>query len=144
MNDIENGHAIKKGDGSMFNEIKTSDDIQAFLEKTNYLHDGYTINVQYVNDGITTEGGLYFEFEKTKLMLQVLVTSIENAVVEIIFEGVLEWQIKRHGLDGLFATAVTFDSLNMIIWSNDPFTDAQDLKTRTYVIAKSMRWRFVE
>ena len=36
----------------MYNSIKSSEDIQYFLEKVNSLHDGYIIGVQYVNNGI--------------------------------------------------------------------------------------------
>ena len=72
----------------MFKEIKTSTDIQTFLKKTNALHDGYIIDVKYANHGISKiENGYYFEPHKTKLILQILVTSSWDTVVEIEFEG---------------------------------------------------------
>ena len=37
----------------MYNSIKSSEDIQYFLENVNSLHDGYIIGVQYVNNGIS-------------------------------------------------------------------------------------------
>ena len=37
----------------MFNEIKTREDIEIFLDKTNALHDGYILGVQYANNGST-------------------------------------------------------------------------------------------
>ena len=68
----------------MFSEIKTTSDVQTFLEKTNYLHDGYIIDVRYTHMGISkTESGHYVEPYKTKLILQILVTSMWDAVVEI-------------------------------------------------------------
>ena len=37
----------------MFNEIRTEKNIQNFIDKTNSLHDGYIIGVQYTNDIMT-------------------------------------------------------------------------------------------
>ena len=61
----------------MLRSIKNIKDIKIFLEETNSLHDGYVVKVRYNNDGISKiEGGHYFEPSKTKLVLQILVTSI--------------------------------------------------------------------
>ena len=128
----------------MFNEIKTSNDIQTFLEKTNYLHDGYIIDVKYAHHGISKiENGYYFEPDKTKLILQILVTSIWDAVVEIEFEGLFEWQIKDNQSD-IFHTSVTFDEHNRIVWSDDTCIKLDDVKSGSYAIASSMKWRIVE
>ena len=49
------------GKGALYNEIKSSEDIKYFLEKTNMLHDGYIIDAQYKYYGIEkTEDGLCF------------------------------------------------------------------------------------
>ena len=49
----------------MFKEIKTGKDIQFFLNKTNALHDGYIINVQYTNSGISRiDGGIVLILHK--------------------------------------------------------------------------------
>lgn len=128
----------------MFNEIKTSEDIQAFLEKTNYLHDGYIIDVSYTHNGISkTENGHYFEPDKTKLILQILVTSIWDTLVEIEFESLFEWQIKDTHSD-ILNTFVRIDEQNRIIWSEDYYTNADEAKNGSYVIASSMKWRIVE
>ena len=37
----------------MYNSIRSNEDVKYFLEKTNSLHDGYIISVQYTNNGIT-------------------------------------------------------------------------------------------
>ena len=85
-----------------------------FLEKTNALHDGYVISVQYRNDGISkVYGGHCFSPEQTKLTLQILVTSIWDAVVELEFEGLLEWQIKDNQWE-ILDTAVLFDEKNRV------------------------------
>ena len=127
----------------MFNEIKTSNDILTFLEKTNALHDGYIIGVKYDHHGISKiENGHYFEPEKTKLILQILVTSIRDAVVEIEFENLFEWQIKDNQ-SYIFHTSVTLDEKNRIIWSDDIYINIDELKKRSYAIASSMKWRIV-
>ena len=61
-----------------FYSIKSNEDIQFFLEKTNSLHDGYIVGVQYTNDVRTNvdENGDFINPEATKLMIRILVTSI--------------------------------------------------------------------
>ena len=128
----------------MLNEIRTNNDIRVFLEKTNSLHDGYIIGVNYNNCGITpTEDGYTFNPEQTKLVLQILVTSICDAVVEIVFENLLEWQIHDNQWD-ITETSVIFNEQNWIIWSDDSFDNMEITKKGSYVIAQSMKWRIVE
>ena len=125
----------------IFREIKTSADIQEFLEKTNSLHDGYILGVNYANTGIAKiPGGHSMDVEKTRLVLQILVTSIEDAVVEIVFETVWDWQITDPQLE-ILDTAVLFDKKQRIVWWDDEQA-AEDLKHHSYVIAESMKWRF--
>ena len=115
-----------------------------FLEKTNALHDGYVISVQYRNDGISkVYGGHCFSPEQTKLTLQILVTSIWDAVVELEFEGLLEWQIKDNQWE-ILDTAVLFDEKNRVVWSDDTYVDMEELRKGSYAIAESMKWRIVE
>ena len=129
----------------MFNEIRTREDIQFFLEKTNSLHDGHIINVQYINNGISKgENGYWLVSDQTKLTLQILVTSIWDAVVEIEFENVLEWQIKNCYYWDMTDTSVIFDEQNSIIWTDDVFINMEETKTGSYAIAKSMKWRIIE
>ena len=129
----------------MFNEIKTREDIRVFLEKANFLHDGYIINVQYINNGIQkVENGYWLASDQTKLTLQILVTSIWDAVVEIEFENVLEWQIKNCYYWDMTDTSVIFDEQNSIIWTDGAFINMEETKTGSYVIAKSMKWRIIE
>ena len=125
-------------------EIKSSQDISDFLDKTNSLHDGYIIKVQYVNNGICkTEHGRFFNPAQTKLILQVLVTSICDTIVEIEFENLFEWQIEDNHCD-MIDTTVMFDEHNQIVWSDDDYINIDEIKKGSYVIAKSMKWRIVE
>ena len=128
----------------MYNYIKSREDIQYFLEKVNSLHDGYIIGVQYVNNGISKiEHGHYIEPERTKLVVRILVTSIWDAVVELEFENLLEWQIKDNQWD-MTDTTVMFDDHNWIIWSDDVYINMEEVKKGSYAIAESMRWRITE
>ena len=128
----------------MFNEIRTNKDIRVFLEKTNSLHDGFIIGVNYSNYGILpVEHGYTFNPEQTKLVLQILVTSICDAVVEIVFEDLLEWQIHDNQWD-ITETSVIFNEQNWIIWSDDAFDNMETTKKGSYVIAQSMKWRILE
>lgn len=128
----------------MFNKITTTDDIEKFLDRTNGLHDGYIIGVQYVNKGITSiDHGYLFDFLKTKLTIQILVTSICDTVVEMEFEGLTEWQIKDKQWD-IVVASVMFDEKKRIIWSDDQFVNMEELKKGSYAIAESMKWRIIE
>ena len=112
----------------MYNSIKSSEDIQYFLDKVNSLHDGYIIGVQYVNNGISKmEHGYSFIPEHTKLVIKILVTSIWDAVVELEFENLLEWQIKDNQWD-MTDTTVMFDDHNWIIWSDDVYINMEEVK----------------
>ncbi|MBQ1216944.1 MAG: hypothetical protein IIX85_03175 [Clostridia bacterium] len=128
----------------MYNSIKSSEDIRYFLEKVNSLHDGYIIDVRYINNGISKmEHGYSFNPEKTKLVIKILVTSILDAVVELEFENLLEWQIKDNQW-GLTDTTVMFDDKNWILWSDDACISMEEAKKGSYAIAKSMRWKIAE
>ena len=128
----------------MFNIIKTKKDIENFLEKTNALHDGYNIGVQYANGGITKfDYGHHFNPEQTKLIIQVLVTSIFDTIVEIEFGNLLEWQIRDNQWD-ITDSSIIFDENGSIIWLDDVYTTAEEMKNGSYVIAKTMKWRIRE
>ena len=128
----------------MLNTIKSQKDIQMFLDKTNSLHDGYIVGVQYLNNGISSIGDEYsFNPEQTKLNLRILVTSIWDTVVEIEFEGLFEWQIKDD-MGDIFHASVTFDERNRIVWADDAYTNTEEMKNGSYAIASSMKWRIVE
>ena len=128
----------------MFNSIRSKKDIEIFLDKTNSLHDGYVICVQYLNNGISSIGGVYrFNPEQTKLILRILVTSICDRIVEIEFENLLEWQIKDNQWD-ITDTAVIFNEQQWIVWTDDAYSNENEMKKGSYVIAKSMKWRVVE
>ena len=128
----------------MFYSIKNANDINAFLDKTNSLHDGYVIGVKYTNDGISkVEYGHYFEPEKTKLVLQILVTSICDTVVEIEFEHLLEWQIQDKQWEVL-DVSVFFNKEGQIVWMDDIYTSEEEMKEGSYVIAESMKWRIAQ
>jgi hypothetical protein len=131
----------------MFKEISTGEDINDFIDKTNSLHDGYIIDVKYSNHGITKiEGGYWFHPEQTKLVVQILVTSIWDTIIEIEFENLLEWQIKDNQWD-ITDTTILFNEIQnekWIIWADNMDPNMEMLKKGSYAIAKSMKWRKLE
>ena len=140
-------YELDKRGRNMFHEIKTSSDIHFFLEKTNYLHDGYIINIRYTYNGISKiENGHHFSPEQNRLTLQILVTSIRDTVIEIEFEGLSEWQIKDNpqNITQITHTSVIFDEQNRIVWSDDVYISMDEVKKRSYAVAESMKWRIVE
>ena len=128
----------------MFSIIKTKENVENFLDKTNALHDGYIISVQYTNGGVTKlDYGYHFNYEKTRLIIQVLVTSIWDSIIEIEFENLLEWQIKD-GQWEITDSSIIFDENGSIIWLDDVYTTAEEMKKGSYVIAKNMKWRIID
>ena len=89
------------------------------------------------------EHGHSFDLERSKLVLKILVTSIWDAVVELEFDGLYEWQIKDNQLD-MTDTTVMFDDHNRIVWSDDVYINMEEVKKGSYAIAMSMRWRIAE
>ena len=131
----------------MFNEIKTEKDIQDFIDKTNSLHDGYIVGLQYTNDLHTNvdENGYFTNPDATKLILRILVTSIWDTVVEIEFESLWKWQVLNDTyFDVILDTSVSFNDKGYIVWADDVWTDQNDLEGCSFAIAKSMKWRIVE
>ncbi len=128
----------------MYHLINSTEDIDYFLQKTNWLHDGYIIHVSYFHNGITKlEYGHYFEPEKTKLTVQILVTSIWDAVVEIEFNCLKEWQISDHQWD-IGDTTVFFDENHRVVWSDQTSANTENMKKGSYAIAESMKWRILK
>ena len=131
----------------MFKEIKTEKDIQDFIDKTNSLHDGYIIGLQYTNDVHTNidKNGYFTNPDATKLILRILVTSIWDTVVEIEFESLWKWQVLNDTyFDVILDTSVSFNDKGYIVWADDVWTDQNDLDDCSFAIAKSMKWRIVK
>ncbi len=94
-------------------------DIDIFIEKTNALHDGYIIAVEYLNNGIKISGDAYeFNSELKQLKIRVLIMSIQDVVLEMVFENILKWKITEGDCDILEAD-VRFDKNGFVIWADD-------------------------
>lgn len=119
--------------------------MNTFIEKTNALHDGYVIGVEYRNNGIKiTQTGMAYEFnyELTRLKIRVLITSICDVVLDMVFENILKWKVTDGQCDILEA-AVCFDDKGFIVWSDDEIDLDKLDRNDSYVIAKKMKWRLL-
>lgn len=123
--------------------IKSPSDIDNFIEKTNALHDGYIIAVEYHNNGIkTTDKGHKFNSALTQLKVCVLITSIEDSVLEMVFENILEWKITETQSE-ISEAAVRFDDNGLLIWRDDADGIDNVKENDSYIIAKKMKWRIL-
>ena len=123
--------------------IKSFADLDTFKEKTNALHDGYIIAVEYRNNGIKISGDVYeFNPELEHLIIRVLITSIQNAVLEMVFESVLEWKITKTQSD-ILEVAVCFNDNGFLVLTDDATNLENFIDNDSYVIAKKMKWRFL-
>ena len=125
-----------------YHPINSQSDIDLFLDRTNGLHDAYLIGVDYVHNGISGGNPCYFDVDKAELRLRWLVTSIYDKTVELVFATPLEWQLKDCGFD-IINTAVSITESGLVIWADDFSTAPEYREQGSYVIAKSMKWRFL-
>ena len=126
-----------------FQTILTNKDIAYFLDKTNGLHDGYLIGVQYIHNGHTGGNPHRIDPRLTELCVRYMVTSIQDAVVELVFSSLIEWQIKDNSFD-VTDTAVSIAENGNVIWTDDCSTLPEFRENGSYVIAEKMKWRFVD
>ena len=123
--------------------IKNLADIDTFIDKTNALHDGYILAVEYQNNGIKiSDDGYEFNYELRELKIRILITSIQDAVLEMVFESVEEWKLTEDGCNILEA-AVCFDDKGFIVWSDGAIDLDKIERNASYVIAQKMKWRFL-
>lgn len=122
-----------------YHPIKTQADIDHFLDRTNGLHDAYLIGVHYAHNGISGGNPCFIDPESTELTLRWLVTSIYDAVVELTFTGLLEWQLRDAGMD-ITDTALSFTDKGFVLWTDAPEFRESD----SYVMAQAMKWRFLD
>lgn len=125
--------------------IKNTDDINTFIEKTNALHDGYIVAVQFHNKGIkpTKEVcGHEFDWTLRRLKVRVLIESMYDAVLEMVFDHILEWRITEDFSD-ILETGLRFNDNGFIVWTDDA-EGLDDVKENdSYVIAEKMKWRIL-
>lgn len=122
--------------------IRTQADIDSFLDRANGLHDGYLTGVQYVHDGHSGGNPHFIDPDRAELRLRYLVTSIYDAVVELVFTAPQKWQLRDEGFD-ITDTCVSFEPNGTVVWADDSSTEPSLRESSSYVIAKTMRWRFL-
>ena len=127
---------------TQFVSIEHERDIRHFLKHTNGLHDGYLIGVQYTHSGHTGGNPHMTDNMHNALTLRILVTSLCDAVVEIVFRGVSEWRIKDDQWD-MTDAALCFTKDGAILWADDVSLLHDRTVDRSYVVAESMKWRII-
>ena len=125
-----------------YSPIRSPSDIAHFLDCTNSLHDAYLIGVEYTHSGHTCGNPHYIDPDRSELRLRWLVTSIYDKTVELVFTAPYAWQLRDAGSD-ITDTAVSFDEKGRIIWADDSSTEPNLRESGSYVIAQSMKWRFL-
>lgn len=146
----------------MWNEIKTDDDIELFMDTTGYLHDSVIVSMNYISgDYVSKSGGMRFSpIEEHSLLLVVDSDCIGR--IELLFGGVRKFS--ANCFDDFYAHEILGCYLKFhtdlygkrrddrfIVWADggfDPFekTDSslKDGGGVTYVIAETLKWRYKE
>lgn len=127
-----------------YTPILTPEDANHFIKSVNDLHDGEITAVDYRFNGITKlpEGGHSYDPDMTELRITVLVTSIWDSVVELVFEALDGWQLKSD-LMGIYGMLVEFNDQGEIIWTTAPSTEMPYMQQSSYVVSRRMKWRFI-
>lgn len=128
-----------------YTSILTPEDAKAFIKSVNDLHDGEITAIDYRFNGITKlpEGGHMYEPDKSELRITVLVTSIWDSVVELVFEALYDWQLKSNQM-GIYGTLVEWGDQGSVIWTTAHSTDMTCMKESSYIVCHGMKWRFIE
>ena len=125
-----------------YHRISDKKDAAAFLSEANSLHDGYIVSIDYQHQGYTWGNPIYIDPEKTKLVLCVMVTSIYDTLVEIVFERIKDFQIKDADYE-LLDSSISFSKDGYVTWCGDLSTEPDSLRDSNFVISKVMKWRIV-
>ncbi len=129
-----------------YTPILTPEDAKSFVEAVNSLHDGEITAINYQFNGITKlpEGGHMYAPDMTEMRITVLVTSIWDSVVELVFEALDDWQLGGHSGSCIYDILVDFSDRGFVIWTTGCSTDIAVMREEDFVIARRMKWRFVE
>ena len=129
-----------------YTPILTPEDAKSFVEAVNSLHDGEITAINYQFNGITKlpEGGHMYAPDMTEMRITVLVTSIWDSVVELVFEALDDWQLGGHSGSCIYDILVDFNDQDFVIWTTGCSTDMAVMQEADFVIARRMKWRFVE
>ena len=125
-----------------YQAIKDDKDASAFLSEVNGLHDGYIVSAYYQHKGYVWGHPLYIDSQKTELILTVVVTSKNNALVEIVFEYIRDLQLRDVEYE-LLDSSISISEDGFITWCGDHETAPDALRDSVYVIAKVMKWKIV-
>ena len=129
-----------------YTPILTLEDAKAFIQAVNSLHDGEITDIRYQFNGITKlpEGGHMYAPDMTEMRITVLVTSIWDSVVELVFESLDDWQLGGCSGSCIYDVLVDFNDQGFVIWTTGCSTDMAVMQEADFVIARRMKWRFVE
>lgn len=122
--------------------IETKQDIDFFLDRANGLHDGYIIGVQYEHKGHSGGNPHWIDPSLSELKIRIMVTSIYDVVVELVFQEIFEWQVYDNSMD-ITDTAISFADNGNVIWADDSTTDLKNRDRGSFVVARTMKWRFI-
>ena len=143
---ILNERKVYRKMGGQVYTVKTQKDIEIFLRQSNGLHDGYIQSVHYDDLGYERleNGSSRVYADRGELKIRVIITSLCDTVIELIFKSVTKWQIQCGPLNCIFGISVAFSDNGQIVWTDGPSTDEKTRQQGSYVIAGSMEYRFCE
>jgi hypothetical protein len=82
--------------------------------------------------------------DMTEMRITVLVTSIWDSVVELVFEALDDWQLGGHSGSCIYDILVDFSDRGFVIWTTGCSTDMAVMREADFVISRRMKWRFIQ
>jgi len=126
-----------------YTEIKTNEDVATLFRVSNGMHDGHVVSVEYKNKAAL---GNIYDYSKISLRLRILVSSVKDMIVELLFDTVYDYRIvdSISGCD-ILGFSLSLDEYGNVTFTDDLFSpDFEDSPNVSYVKAKHLCWRVLE
>ncbi len=129
-----------------FTAILNKTDIDYFRNQVNDLHDAYLIHATFSHNGHTFGNPHRIDFQMAVLRLCFAVTSLPGTpVVELIFEGVLQWHLNSDPSGDMISTCLSIDEQGTIFWGDDQSAMLPECRDAcSWVRASSVTWRICD
>ncbi len=131
---------------STFVKILKAADIDHFREQVNDLHDAYLVHSSFSHHGHSFGNPHWIDPKKSELRLCYAVTSLPGIpVVELVFEGVLEWHMVSDPNGDILSTHLDIEKEGTVFWGDDDSAALPECRNDcSWVSAQAMKWRICE
>ena len=143
-----------------WNEVRTDDDIEAFMQKTGCLHDSVIVSVSYNSGCYAVDRGLACMPDKEENTLSVIIDHSWTGRLELLFIGVRYFNV--YGYSDTYSKEIYECGLEfrsdlmdkerderLIVWTDGGDVDLKNMlidlreSGQTFIIAEKLKWRYI-